>query len=1081
MILRIARWTFMLFVFALCWAGTKTWQNEKLDLWLNEQIKHYAKNNFPISATVTDVELRLVPPLISFKKVSIQPQEVKLKSILEPTLIKNISIRPSLLHLLIGRIHLANIELTGSNIDITYTNEPSQEELKIELEKILQQIPVTQLKIEDFKVTGKIKNGNDLIKFKLSPINTTLTNDLNNLLAKIKIDDLHLTFNEKEVLKKTFFETHFFLTEKNFVLSDFKIKEGDAFVVASGSTQHSLKQKKVYAGKLNIRAFMNAKYISELIKPYLQEPINQQLALISGSLKTDLRLDIQDIKTFDIETKTIIYGLQYDNFKIGDIDINGVFNNAKQNFKVNEIKFKNSGLAATIDKSDFSTSNLSFSNMPITISHFSLNPYLKYSIGKDIPAHVEVAGKTVCSGNLDPFKIECTAQADAKNTNVNPNPERPIIEIKDTAKLSGNVTINAKEVTYKANIDLGHSKGDSDGIINFKSGFNINYNTSALNLSSIKKIAGLEIGGTAQIRGSTSGNSSAAIFDLQFDGKDILFEKYKLGEISHNLKYAKGNLYVQKIQGAAASTRYLGNLQIDFIKDIILGKIQFPFIDLTVMQESIKENLKLPIDLAGSGSAVVQLESPLDPNKLSFKGKARLYNCKIDQQHIETIDLDVTSTLGKLKINTALFEEKNSTMNLNGLIHLDKKEFELTFQSQKMYLDDIVYTTKYSTPTKGLFSSQGRIQGPFQSPNIDFSFLSDNFFLANKKIAPLQGKVLVYSNKTSAEIFGPNDFKFIFRDTHGLPDYHIEGITKKFDIAPLITSLIEIPQIDDFKIIVSSNFNLKIPRENPHRVSGYVFFPELTLETEKNQLSTEKEISLFFTNGKVNFSTFNLKGTGGKLQVKSKTTPFPLDIQLSGLFSLSFLHLFTPFLETIEGQTTVNMNIQKNESSVNFFGSAFIDNGYIKLPEIQHAIENLKIDLLFNQDRININSLKSKFASGQMTGDGSIRLLGAKNIPLDLNLHLDNIDLNIPPQVNTIGTADLKLTGSWLPFELSGKYKVIDGLISKEFSSDDTEKVNAHEIFLPSTLRNKQTSPINLNLEILPTVPLKIKNSLVDG
>jgi translocation and assembly module TamB len=83
--------------------------------------------------------------------------------------------------------------------------------------------------------------------------------------------------------------------------------------------------------------------------------------------------------------------------------------------------------------------------------------------------------------------------------------------------------------------------------------------------------------------------------------------------------------------------------------------------------------------------------------------------------------------------------------------------------------------------------------------------------------------------------------------------------------------------------------------------------------------------------------------------------------------------------------------------------------------------------------------------------------------------------------VNTIGNADLKLTGKWLPFKLSGTYKVIDGLITKELSGDEVEKENAHVIFLPPVLRAEDTSPIDLDLQITPTTPIKIKNSLVDG
>lgn len=1072
---------FLVVLVALATVCTIPWQNEDLDEWANKKLTFYSQKFLPVGLKVSHVEFKILPPTLSLYSTVVTPQEQKMKALLEPFEIGRITLQPSIPHLLIGQLHLAKIELDSSRIKAHYQMSESSEDIKIELEKILHQIPITQVQLSNIQAEVDIKNQGQVFFASISPLSVTVTNDLNNLLVKLRAEKLKLLIDKDTVLKNTFFETHFFLTEKNFVLSDFKIKEQDSFLVASGSTQHLLSKKNIKSGKLNIRAYMKASHGKDLARLLAPKADMTQLQPLNGAVKTDLRFDIKSLTDFNLETRTYLYKLEYDNFKIGDIDLTGTYQHAKQIVNVEKLKIENSGLEGELGPTKISIQDFSLAETEVFIKSFSLNPFLKYAINKDIPAHVEGHAKTLCSGVFHPFRIDCRGEIEGKNILVNPKPEKPLLSLPDSLKAVGHLTVTAKDLTYKASIDAGHSTGESDGEINYKTGFMINYSTPLLDFNAVKKLAGLDIGGKAKIQGFTKGNSRAAIFELSLDGKEMMLEKYFLGDISHQLKYKEGVLLVPKIQGAASSSRYLGNLQILLDKNRINGKIQFPFVDLAVMQSSIKENLSLPVALSGSGAAIITIDSLLDPEKLSFKAKARLYNCAVDQQHIEMADIDLSSDAGKISIVNAVFEEKNSQAQLTGYIHLDRKEFELGFQSPKIYLDDIVYATKYSTPTRGLFTVKGNIRGPFKAPNVDVDYVSENFQLAGKKIAPIKGRAEIFSSKTVAQISGPNNFKFIFRNIHHLPDYQIEGTTEQFDIAPLVTSLLGIEHTDDFKIDVTSNFNIKIPRNHPETISGYLHVPALAVDTEKNKLASSKEISLFFTQGKVNFSPFEMVGTGGNIKFKSNATNVPLDIHISGLFSLSFAHLLTPFLETIEGQTTINVRLQKSSERLEFFGSAFIDNGYLKIPDVQHAVENLKVDLLFNQDRINLNSLKAKFASGQLLGDGSIRLVGAKNIPIDLNLHIDNMDLNIPPQVNTVGSADLKLSGQWLPFQLTGTYHVIDGLITKEFSSGESDSKNAHEIFLPPALRNEEQSPVVLKLEIIPSVPLNIKNSLVDG
>lgn len=1081
--MKVSRSRFFFFLFFICTAVVFSipWQSKELDVWVNSKLAFYSQKYLPVSLSVAQVEIRILPPTLTLYSMAVSPQDPKLKNVLSSFEVGKVTLQPSIAHLLIGRLHLAKIHLDQTSIKVNYKIANSQQEFELELEKILHKIPITQVQLSNVQVDVQAKDQSQEFHVTIYPLAATITNDLNNLLVKLRAEKVKFTLDGDTVLKNTFFETHFFLTEKNFVLSDLKVKEQDSFLVASGSTQHILSQKNIKSGKLNIRAYMKASHGKDLARLFASSTELAKLEPIDGAIKTDLRFDIKNFADFDLETRTHVYKLAYDNFNIGDIDLSGTYRHAQQQFDVQKVKIQNSGVEGDLGPTKISLKDLSLAETSLVLKSFSLNPYLKYSLGKDIPAHVEGQANAVCSGVFWPLKIDCKAEVEGKNIVVDPNPQRPLINLPDALKANGNFTVTAKEVTYKASLDAGHSTGESDGEINYKTGFVINYSTPQLDFNAVKRLAGLDVGGKAKIQGFTRGNSSAAVFELTLDGKDMMLEKYFLGEISHQLKYKESVLSVPKIQGAAESSRYLGNLQILLDKNRINGKIQFPFVDLSVMQSSIKENLALPVDLTGSGAAILTIDSLLNPAKLSFKAKARLYNCTVGQQHIEMADLDISSEMGKISILNATFEEKNSQAQLTGFIFLDRKEYDLEFQSAKTYLDDVVYATKYSTPTRGLFSLKGRVRGPFSAPNIDVDFISEDFHLASKKIAPIKGHAEIYSSKTIAQINGPNNFKFIFRDIHNLPYYQIEGNTEQFDVAPLVTSLIGIDHTTDFKIEVTSNFNVKIPRDQPANLSGYLHIPNLNVDTERNSLSSSREISLFFTQGKVNFSSFEMQGTGGHINFKSNATNVPLDIHISGLFSLSFVHLLTPFLETIEGQTTINVRLQKSPERLEFFGSAFIDNGYLKIPDIQHAVENLKVDLLFNQDRINLNSLKAKFASGQMLGDGTIRLLGSKNVPIDLNLHIDNMDLNIPPQVNTVGSADLKLSGNWLPFNLTGTYHVIDGLITKEFSSGEGETKNAHEIFLPQALRNEDQSPVVLKLEVIPSVPLNIKNSLIDG
>jgi autotransporter translocation and assembly factor TamB len=1057
-----------------------SWHIHRLDELMRTRIESYSKKNLPFDIYPGKTEIQLLPFNVKIKDIRVVPKG-DLKKKLKDLQIGQIQLSPSFLHLFIGKLHLSYLNVDQVHLKMNIPIIDDGTDTTINFDKILRDIPVSQVKLERTSLDLKLSTSSGLYTVLADDIYSLITNDVSSVALQLKVPTLTALLGKEAIVKNAQLETHLFLTNKNLLLSDLKIKEGPSFIIASGSTQHQITKKTLKSANINVRTQIDAARVHiayELFKPNDEEnPLKQLL----GQLRADVQIKATGLQRVTALIQSDIQGLSYEKFKIGNLGFIGEFQSKPNEVLLKKARLETPGIDAEINDLKLNLKNLIFSDVDVTLKRFELYKFLEYALNNKVPANGEGQGKFNCSGNLKNFNIVCPGSLTAENMIVKTAGKKDLVKL-DKIAATGTAIINAKEVSFDAELHTEKSTGSSHGVINYKNGFDINFETTALNLDEVKKISVLEVDGIAAISGFTRGNSKTGIFEINFDGKNIHLAKYNLGDVSLNLSYQSGSIYANKVQGTLVSSRYLGQVMIDLRKDWITGKVQFPFIDLTVAKEAIKEHLPIPVFVAGSGSAIVDIDGPLNPDKLSFKSKARLYNCIIDRQHFDTSDVDISSELGLVNLNSVSLEEKNSNLNLTGTIDLTEKSYNIKFKSQRYYLDDLEYVSTMNIPAKGLFAIDGIINGKFNSPGIEGKFSSANFNLSGENLSPINGAFSVNHNKIMATISGPNELKFSYKDLLSSPDVHIEGNAKDINLAPLATSILGIKQLDDYHIMTSANLSVRIDKKDRSKINGYIFLPSLSLQFQKSDLKNEKEVSFFFTNGKLNFAPFLLTGKTGKLEFKSSSNSVsPIDMQISGLFGLSFLHVFAPFLETLEGLVSLNVRMRGDMTKLHFTGSSFIEDGFIKLPDIQHAAEEVKIDILFNQDQVIVNSIKGKFASGQLLGDGTVLLKGKKNFPLNLNLHLDNIDLNLPAQVNTKGNAELRLTGNWMPFTLHGTYQVYDGLITKELGGSSESAGNPHQVFLPPVLRADTSSPVILDMEIIPTAGIKIKNSLLDG
>ena len=91
-------------------------------------------------------------------------------------------------------------------------------------------------------------------------------------------------------------------------------------------------------------------------------------------------------------------------------------------------------------------------------------------------------------------------------------------------------------------------------------------------------------------------------------------------------------------------------------------------------------------------------------------------------------------------------------------------------------------------------------------------------------------------------------------------------------------------------------------------------------------------------------------------------------------------------------------------------GSAYVDKGYIKLRDFNHPFANLRADVIFNDNQILLNSLRTELAGGRAAAEGRLSFEG-KERPLDIRGTFTDVSLNVPDGFRTRGSGTLGIYG----------------------------------------------------------------------
>jgi len=1046
--------------------GAVRFQGPKIKNLLNQQAQtFFSEDSFPLNIQYRDFKISLLPLAISLEDIKVEPKSNQSLSIAGTIEIEKLKASPTIFEILFGKIHFSKIKITNCKYDLELKNETRSRPLN--LGSILEKIPVTYLDLEN--CSGKLKLRNRII-VQHSNTNAKLHNQTFNLLADIKSDQITLERSKKKTQNLSA-SLQLSISDKKITLSSLQILRNNNYFLASGEIFPTENLSKISEGEISTRTNIDLNEIIKDFGPFLQK--NKKLPKLYGLIHGDTVFSKERDSFLKVSTDLELTKLGLNKLRLGDISISGESVN-KNTISISKINLNLPGKNNSVAFNKLKIIHDSFKNVKF------LHSFLKESKISKANIWLNAKGKLNCEGAFsDTLLVSCPGKLKLNQFVIRSPKDTRIIGV-SSMDISGNGNFTEKDFKFDLNMSTPKSEGTAVGVINYSKGFNGEFSASNFDFQEFGKIGNLELEGSAKLSGTASGTGHSGIFGIKIESANTFLSQYKLGDIKTDLKYKKGIVYLENIEGAIRSTRYNGQITSDLANQKLTGKITFPFLRMTDVQDSVYRRVDLKNKLTGSGSGLLSLDTSFDIARLNFYFKANLFDGLAFGESYDKLDVFLRGTEGVIDFKNLKFKKKSANARVTGYLDMNL-DASLKIDFNNGNLKESTNLSNIKFPAQGNIEGTGWVTGNLSQPNIKIEGFIKNLIFNDFPYG--ESEILYIDNlgKTSMTFKNQKKGEIRINQTSETPN-SIETffLGSNFNLAPLISYFTGQEGNRDYLFNITGKSTGFLNTKNWWKSNFYFSLENTAIKYKGHRLESNEVFTGSMKDQILIMDDLSLSGHRQKLTLKNiESRKQSSKIFLDGDLNISFLKLFAPFFERIEGQSTVHMELSLTSNDFKLIGSSYTRDGYLQFPGFPHPVENFTADILYNQNNIVINSMKGRVGGGRIRGQGRMTIQKNAGASIDLETDFEKVSIQFPDGIQSKGSGTLKLEGSKIPYKLSGNYNIESGLIDKEIEEEASEESNNQ---LLAELMNKNfKSPIDLDIAIDLQRGIEIDNSMARG
>ena len=296
----------------------------------------------------------------------------------------------------------------------------------------------------------------------------------------------------------------------------------------------------------------------------------------------------------------------------------------------------------------------------------------------------------------------------------------------------------------------------------------------------------------------------------------------------------------------------------------------------------------------------------------------------------------------------------------------------------------------------------------------------------------------------------------------------------RLDIDPLLSTYLH-GRITEHSS-VNGEIDLSGPLRRPLDLEVAGDLHDLTMDLQNVKLASEGPIRFSLRNRIFQIASAHIVGEGTDF---SATGSLPLDgssgaaLRADGRLNLRLLESFNPNLVSY-GVTTVAVEVNGSLRKPSLTGKIGIADAGFSLLDLPSGLSAINGTLIFNQDRLQIQSLTARTGGGQLSVAGFATY--ANGLYFDLTAQGTDMRLRYPPGLSAGADANLRFQGTLQSSQLSGDVIVTRFAVNRQF---DFSLYLARSNQPPAMPKPESLlNTIQLNVRIVSTPELQVQTSL---
>ena len=265
------------------------------------------------------------------------------------------------------------------------------------------------------------------------------------------------------------------------------------------------------------------------------------------------------------------------------------------------------------------------------------------------------------------------------------------------------------------------------------------------------------------------------------------------------------------------------------------------------------------------------------------------------------------------------------------------------------------------------------------------------------------------------------------------------------------------------------------PLRRPRDLQFTANLDNLDADVEDVKIKNQGPIRFSIADQSLQIDQFHLLGQDTDISATGKvhlTGERQLDLRAQGRVNLKLIESFNPDF-TSSGVVTVDLAVAGTFAKPAMQGRLKIENGAIAYIDLPSALSDINGSLIFNQDRLQVESLTAHTGGGLVTFGGFATAYNGK-FNFDLTVRGQDVRLRYPPGVSATANADLHFVGTSSASILNGNIIVTKLAMTPGFDFGaylERSQTSA----LPPT--NRLLNRIRLDVHITTTPELQMQTA----